>query len=241
MSAVALILVAAAQQNAFAAGTPLARQSEKEMLLLYHAYGNCVVNLFARRAAKTILENVDDETLIKRRPEMVEPDCVKPPSGTSMFIGLQADRVRYAVADALVRKELAAQQAPDLTTVPPLDHHHPGQAPARITAAGKQLTDKEYQEKLRAYQVQYAFSQFSRFGECVVRANAAGARAILLTVPDSPEEGSAFAQLKPAFASCLPKGETMKLTKLPLRGTVAVNYYRLAKAALGASAAGGTR
>ena len=75
------------------------------------------------------------------------------------------------------------------------------------------------------------FSYLSRYGECVVRADPAGSRALLAAKPETPEEASRFAALRLALATCLPEGHTLEFGKLALRGTIAVNYYRLAKAA----------
>ena len=65
----------------------------------------------------------------------------------------------------------------------------------------------------------------------MVRVDPAAARALLLTMPESPEENARFAAMGTTFGSCLAEGETLKLGKLALRGTMAINYYRLAKAA----------
>jgi hypothetical protein len=70
----------------------------------------------------------------------------------------------------------------------------------------------------------------------VVRVNPAAARTLLLTRPESAEEKAAFATMNLAFATCLPEGVTMSFGKTALRGTVAMNYYRLAKAAPAAPA-----
>jgi hypothetical protein len=54
-------------------------------------------------------------------------------------------------------------------------------------------------------------------------------------MPNSPEEASQFAAMQQSLGACLPAGQQLKFGKLDLRGTIAVNYYRLAKAAAGAA------
>ena len=52
-----------------------------------------------------------------------------------------------------------------------------------------------------------------------------------MTAPDSAEEAARFGALRPALAHCLSEGETLRSGKAALRGSIAVNYYRLAHAA----------
>ena len=70
----------------------------------------------------------------------------------------------------------------------------------------------------------------STVGECAVRANPQGAHSLLSARLNSNEESAAVQAMMPAFASCLPKGQQVRFNILSLRGTVAVNYYRLALA-----------
>jgi hypothetical protein len=70
----------------------------------------------------------------------------------------------------------------------------------------------------------------SMVGECAVRGNPGGARDLLKARLNSKEEDAAVQTMMPAFASCLPKGAQVRFNIRSLRGTVAVNYYRLALA-----------
>lgn len=76
---------------------------------------------------------------------------------------------------------------------------------------------------------QNALAWLSRYGECVVRQDPVNSRYWLLTPPNIPEEASRIKALQPAFGACLSNG-TMKFNRIMMRGTVAVNYYRLAMA-----------
>jgi len=232
MMAIALSIAAAAaaQDNPFVPTQGIRGLSQAEWRYAFRDYGICVVSRYRKLATAVILDNVDDETLVKHRKPLPANDCLKPPKMLSIWAGLSADRVRYAIADALVRSELKGSPAPDLSAVPKLSHLEPGPPPARAAATGKPLPEKEFEEASKQYREQYLFAQFSRFGECVVRTNPAAARDLLLTEPESVQEGAAFGKVKPAMANCLIPGETMALTKLPLRGTIAVNYYRLSRA-----------
>jgi hypothetical protein len=50
-------------------------------------------------------------------------------------------------------------------------------------------------------------------------------------MPETDAEAAGFGTLTPTVAQCLPEGRMISLGKLVLRGTIAVNYYRLAHAA----------
>ena len=139
------------------------------------------------------------------------------------------DHFRYALADALVRRQLAALPAPALDAVPRLTHHEPTE-PLRTDKKGKPLSAKKYQQALDNYKEAQAFAYLSRYGECVVRVNPAAARALLLTEPTSAAETAQFSAMSTALGNCLPEGQSLAFGKLALRGTIAINYYRLAKA-----------
>jgi hypothetical protein len=74
----------------------------------------------------------------------------------------------------------------------------------------------------------------------VVRIAPQDAKTLLATVPDNVEETVRFKALQPAMGRCLPEGATLKFGRTTLRGTIAVNYYRLAMAARAAAATTGT-
>ena len=230
--------------------TPLSRSeasprdfSTKETRALMHGYARCVVGKRQAKASEALLRNVDNATLLRDYRSLIIGDCLISQKGIrsdvridSVKMSFEGDLYRYALADALVSKELAGAPAPDLSAVAKLDHRLPGPAPQRVSSKGKALSQKKYDALRKDYEENYAFSYLSAYGECVVRNAPAQARALLLTVPDSPEEKSSFDALQPALAECLPEGSTLRFGKTSLRGTIAINYYRLARAALGAPA-----
>ncbi len=105
----------------------------------------------------------------------------------------------------------------DVAAIAPL--HHSELSPEQV----KKLDASALQQSLAE---QYLF----RFGECVVRADAAGSAALLRSEPDSDAESAAFNQLMPAFGSCVEMNRKLTGDKIEMRGTVAYNYYRLASA-----------
>ena len=228
--------IALAALIALAAAAPAEKSeySAAETRRMIDEYGACIVKKQAARASQAILENVDNSLLLRKYRRLIDGTCLPLPKGATLEARFAGDQYRYALADALVRRELAAAPAPTLDAIARLDHRDPGEPPSRVDAKGRPLKEKANQEALEGYQRARAFTYLSRYGECVVRVDPAAARALLLTKPESAEESAQFAAMQTALGSCLPEGETLKLGKLSLRGTIAINYYRLAHAARGA-------
>jgi hypothetical protein len=70
-----------------------------------------------------------------------------------------------------------------------------------------------------------------RFGECVARADARGVQKLLRQRPGSSDEDQAINALRPTFAACIPRDQTIRFSPSILKGAVAEGIYRLSKAA----------
>jgi hypothetical protein len=209
--------------------------STKETRALTHAYAQCVVKRQAAKASEAIAANVGNDIILRDYRMLIRPECLTRQIHQSTQIRFGGDLYRYALADALVNRELATKPAPDLDAVPRLIHHEPGPPPQPVDAKGRKMGKRKLEAARAGYGRDVAFAFLSHYGECIVRADTAGAKSLLVTTPDSAEESARFAALRPALARCLPEGQTLRFGKVTLRGTVAINYYRLAQAA------GGTR
>jgi hypothetical protein len=205
--------------------------STRETRALTHAYARCVVKRQPAKASQAIAGNVSTGAILRDYPMLIRPECLTRETRQQTRMRFGGDLYRYALADALVNRELAAQPAPDLETVPRLDHHDAGERPQPVDSKGRKMSKRKLDAALESYKRDVAFAFLSRYGECVVRVDSAGAKALLMTAPDSSEEAAGFAALRPALARCLPEGETLRSGKAALRGSVAINYYRLAYAA----------
>lgn len=241
MSALLLLL------GAFSAApaTEATDYSVKETRQVLDRYGQCIVKAHRDRASEAILANAGNEELLRRYSNLMDGDCLAAASDRGGNFTIQAkfagDQYRYALADALVRQELASWPAPKLETVPKLDHRDPGDPPAATGRNGKPLRASAYEKLVKAYDQKRAASYLSRYGECVVRLDPTGARTLLLAPVETPQEAAAFAAMRDSFATCVPEGETLTFSKVTMRGTIAVNYYRLSKAASGMAQAGASR
>jgi hypothetical protein len=229
--------------GAAAAGAAAPGQSEftaKETRRLLDDYGRCIVKRWPKVAAEAIQRNVDNKELVKRYKVLVDGSCLPVRGQGALRVKFEGDQYRYALADALVRHELAAVAPPVLDDVPQLQRREPVE-PSKLSRSGKPLKPAQYAAAVRAYEQEQAFNYLSRYGECVVRVDPAAAKALLLTAPETPEESARFAAMSTAFATCVPEGRTMSFGKLALRGTIATNYYRLAMAARAATPTGRPR
>jgi hypothetical protein len=228
---VRLMLALLAAAPAAAAKAPDSDYSTKETRALMHAYAKCVVRGNAAKASEAIAANADNSTLLRRYRMLMSPECLGNAAREDVSMRFGGDLYRYALADALVNRDLAGWTVPDLETVPRLVHRDPGEAPLQVTEGGKRLGKRKYEEALAEYEKESAYAYLSRYGECVVRNNPGGSKALLLTGPDTPQETAAFTGIRPALERCLSEGRTLRFGRVTLRGSIAINFYRLAHAA----------
>jgi hypothetical protein len=207
--------------------------STAETRALMHAYARCVVGAQPARASEAILRNADNSTILREYRRLIVPECLSREVKQTTEMRFGGDLYRYALADALVRRELAVQPVPDFDKVPRLTHREAGAQPTPIAANGKRLSKRKYEAALKSYHEDVGYSFLSKYGECVVRVDPANSKALLMATPDSAPEAVVFKALQPALATCLAEGQTLTFGKVALRGTIAINYYRLAHAARG--------
>lgn len=228
-----LTLVAAASASAQSDDSDY---STKEIRAITHGYAKCIVAKHSAKASQALLQNVDNSTILRRYPTLIDGDCLVDQTQTSTMMRFSGDLYRYALADALVSREFAAAPAPILDNVPRLEARPLPERPRAVEPDAKKSARRKHQAALEKFDRAAAYYFLGGYGECVVRVDAAGAKALLLTKPDSTEEGAHFSALRPALATCLPEGQTLQFGKVALRGTIAINYYRLAHAARNAVA-----
>lgn len=146
------------------------------------------------------------------------------------------DTMRYALADALVRRDHAGVAPLNLQHAAPLIQPDFDETKF-LPKPGRKAKQRELDLLAQSRAKRLALVYLAQFGECVVRANAASSHSLLMADPNSVGESSAFASLRPALANCLVTGQTLSFNKSTLRGTIAMNFYRLAQAPLPAAGA----
>ncbi len=137
--------------------------------------------------------------------------------------------MRFVTAEALVRQDLAnldPQQLKSALKLPGLQIS----ADNYVPKPGKKYTKAEL-TALGEYRARSINDiAIIDYGECVVRADPYGAKTLLATRISSEEEGTALRAMMPALSGCLNQGQKFGASRLILRGTVALGYYRLANA-----------
>lgn len=196
---------------------------------LMHAYARCVVRSNHDRASEAIIADVNNGTILRRYPELISSDCMSQTAGNGSQMRFGGDLYRYALADALVNADFAKTGETDFSNRLPLAHLLPPNPAQLATEIAKTKSKSERAKLQKSFDTDVGVSWLSHYGECVVRLSPTKARYWLLTPADTPEEVSRINDLGPSFGSCLREG-TLKFNRTTMRGTVAINYYRLATA-----------
>lgn len=230
MSCFKFLVCAASLGAALPSLAATATPDKIETRRIIHAYADCVVKGDHDLASRAILSNFTNEDIFKRHRNLIRPDCVAEAANRGVSIGFRDDTYRYAIADALIASDLRTFNTADFSDRAKLTHHQPMDEAELAEARSKKLSEKEIERLQHVYQSRLTVSVLSHYGECIVRGDPMGSRALLMSEPTSVSEKQAIEALRPALVRCLAKGESVKLDKTNLRGTIAINYYRLAMA-----------
>lgn len=98
-----------------------------------------------------------------------------------------------------------------------------------LARASPNVRNGSYEKAQKDYDQAHSTRVLRDYAECVVRTNPAGSRDLLQTEPDSAGETAGFETLQPALEHCLQQG-SVAFGRLIFRGTIALNFYRLAHA-----------
>jgi hypothetical protein len=201
------------------------KMSNQETREVFARYTTCVVKARAKDAAEVVLSTIGNEQIIHNYPRVVTPDCLS----AGQQLAMPGDFLRYGLAEALVRREFSAGLPPDIGRAAPLAHFQIDETDYQ-PKPGKKANARQLAEFAKRRQAALAFRALSQYGECVVRADPAGALRLVLSKSRPTEEGLAFAALRQPLSECIPVGQTVAFSRISLRGTIAMNLYRLAKA-----------
>lgn len=200
-------------------------------------YATCTVRNYHNRSRDLILADIDNAAMERKFGDLYTSKPLAFVSGCrELFlrdrqgIAIDPDLFRYALAAVLVKRDFANDPSAGFSNVAPLSHRAPeseAQYQAKLGATGS--------EKRRA-QIKFEHDKdltqawLAQFGECVARKNPVSAKDWIVSSPESAAENAAIKQMSPEFSACLAEGEALTFPKTILRGTVAINYYRLAMA-----------
>ena len=192
-------------------------------------YASCVVREHHAQSSEAILATASNDAIMAQFGQIIDSDCLENAAGAGVSMNFPSDTYKYALADALVNADFTshgdgsfADRLP-LAQPPEITQEKQAELLAKVKGNRKR---KEAQARMSE---QNTLAWLSRYGECVVRQDPVNTRYWLLTPPDIPEEASRIKALQPVFDACLRDG-TLKLNRAMMRGTVAINYYRIAMA-----------
>ena len=224
-----LLLISA--MLALASAAAVDEWDSKETRAVQLRYGECVVKKRQSAARNFVLTPDLEKGDLRRHIQMVgDPECLVAAAENGVEMKFPLDTMRYALADALVRKEFSLVAPPSLKNAGAIDQPDFDDAKYQ-PKPGKQAKKKELDELAEKRIKRLALIYLAQYGECVVRAAPDQSRTLLLATPDTPEESAAFAALKPELGGCVVEGQSLKFNKATLRGTIAMNFYRLTYAA----------
>ena len=184
-------------------------------------FARCVVRRKHDAAAEVVLDPTQQLGSEDNKGLFIS-DCM--PSGSRMRA--KAVQMRYGLAEALVLSDMKSAPA-DLALVAPLQHLPFVDRPMPADVAADPGRAEGWQAFAEAAQ---AYAALAPLGECVVRADPAGSLALLKTPVESEEEMAAVGALAAVLPGCVKKGQKLSFNRFNLRGTIALNLYRLARA-----------
>jgi len=194
---------------------------------VFGRFSKCTVERHTKEAADVVLSDGTSEEMFRKHPGLLTSDCLDQGDPDLKIPGV--DFVRYGLAEGLVKRDYPHGLHSDISLAAPLPHREINEAdyPPK---GGKSSKPKDLADLQKHRDRDNAERLLSIFGECVVRANPDAAYRLIWTKPSSPQENQAFAELNAVLASCLVSGRKLTFSKGALRGTIAMNLYRLANA-----------
>lgn len=147
----------------------------------------------------------------------------------NVALTVKGDTLRFALAEALLDGEIGSIDPAQLSGAAPLPT--PGLKPADYEIKpGRDYTVAQMKALDELRQRDQMSIIMYRFGDCVVRTDPEGSRAVLMTSSGSAAESAGLQALMPSLATCLEKGAQLKFDPGILRGAIAFSYYSLAHA-----------
>ena len=179
-------------------------------------YADCIIRdkktrLVAIEFVRSIPNTTEYADLASKasNSKCLSADASRPGSITMMII--QPDVFRDALYPALYRRQF--WKAPDMGSIKDLP-------PLNLAS--------EFNGSLASLPATYRPER--ALGECVARSSPVAAHVLLISRPWSLRDTGAAEQLKPAIASCLGEGKTIRLTRRALRAYIGEAMFKLVSA-----------
>ena len=194
-------------------------------------FAECVVRKRYASAVEVLKRNVPNSEILEDYRKLIDSDCLfEARNGSVATLSLPGDHMRYAIAGAVFDQSFAKAPPPNVAGLTPLEHLPLPDENLFRQELARAKSKKRRDELEKQFESSKVTAYLSRYGECVVRNDPANAKALLLSREGTVAESGAFASLRPVFAHCLPPNQTLRFSRIQLRGLVALNYARLALA-----------
>lgn len=216
-----------------------AAKEQAEVRKTSFKYAACVVRKHHAKASEALLATASNREITGKLAQIIDSDCLGSAAGLGVDMRFPNDTYKYALADALVNADFASRGHDSFSDRLPLAQPSETTQAEQTELLAKMKSGSKRKEVQRDLEKHNALVWLARYGECVVREDPKNARFWLLTPPETPEEVSRINAMRPAFSACLGTG-TARFNRITMRGTVAINYYRLAMATV-VPGAGGSR
>lgn len=229
---VVLIFGLVASTASLSAGTPdKKRQADKDARVLAASYANCVVRKSPEVARQVVTKMIPTDEIIRNRESLISSTCLAEVYGGLANLArlrLPGDTIYFTLADALFQIDYLNSAPSDFSRVPPLEYAALVIAPDsdRLPKMNRRTRERlaEAAANSSTAHALYAYS------ECVVRNNPAASHSLLASKVGTNDETNAFGMLQVALAACLTPNTIVSFPRTPLRGGIAVCYYRLSHA-----------
>ncbi len=185
--------------------TPSNYSTEDGIRLLVSEFAGCVISHDRKHVDSYLATPPDSAESDRLWPTIAQTSCLSIGNLTLTDAGF-----RGGAYGRLYKSDFGKKGPGDFSAVPPIDY---GQSVDSTVA--QQRTD------IAARQ----------FADCVVRADPADSKALVLSRIASSDETEAFDRLQPAARNCLNRGISATFTKAALRALVGEVLYRLSRAA----------
>ena len=226
LTILALVVIAVGSRPVFAADNAKERAEIRKTVF---RYATCVVKRHHMQASDAILATAGNSEIMKRFSQIVDPACLDNSAADNVDMRFSNDSYQYAVADALVNADFATYGDQSFADRLPLAQPVVISADRRAERLAKAKSDRQHKNILEDIEEEKARAWLAGYGECVVRQDPVNTRYWLLTPPETPQEILRIKASQPALNACAAEG-TLKFNRYTMRGTIAVNYYRLAMA-----------
>jgi hypothetical protein len=197
-----------------------------ERRTLENDYAKCIAVKYPELVREYVLQAGDGGQPKDRFSKLVDWKCV--PNILSREVTslhFSQSSARYTIAEYLLKNEMSVVLR-DFSAVPLLRHPEPMKI--EDYKPSRKVSKEDY---ARVVKNSFAEAAMSRIGECVVRSDTENSLKLLETVLESAEEMTTIQMLLPAAGRCIEDG-SIRMKPEHLRGTIALNIYRLTAAAL---------